>query len=161
MRVFADGVRQQVPRWILVILRLVLGPMWIGTGWYWLTRDNAALSMTTQITNVMDQGRPYGWYVPFLTNIVLPHAAVFAFLVTWGEFLVGISTTIGAATRFSSAVAMFLAFNYACLYGNDFFPSVGNWNYVWLHLILLLGAAGRAFGVDYWLHEERPGIPLW
>ncbi len=161
MSFITDSKQQKMPRWILLILRLVLGPMWIGTGWFWLTRDDAALSMTQQISGVLEQGRSYGWYEPFLTNVVLPNAGVFAFLVTWGEFLTGISTTLGAATRFSSCVAILIAFNYACLYGNNVFPSVGNWNYVWLHLILLLGAAGRSFGIDYWLHKERPNVPLW
>lgn len=52
--------------------------------------------MTQQIENVLESGRQYGWYEPFLRSVVLPNAGVFAFLVTWGEFLTGISTTFGA-----------------------------------------------------------------
>lgn len=32
MAFFSDSARQTIPRWILVLLRLVVGPMGIGTG---------------------------------------------------------------------------------------------------------------------------------
>ena len=161
MAFFQDSIRQTVPRWILLLLRVVVGTMWLGTGWYWVSHADAAGALTQQIENVMESGRHYGWYEPFLLGVVLPNAGVFAFLVTWGEFLTGISITFGAMTRFGSAVAIFLAVNYACLYGNSVFPEGGNWDYVWFHLILMIGAAGRSFGIDYWLHEKWPRVPLW
>ncbi len=150
----------QVPRALLVVIRLVQGPMWLGTGWYWLTADTAA-EMTQQISGVIESGRPYAFFLPFLEDTVLPYILVFAVLVTMGELFVGLSLTFGVATRLGAAVGMFLAFNYACLYGNTLLPVEGNWLYFCYLIPVLVGAAGRSFGLDYWLHQRWPHLPIW
>ncbi len=156
-----DSVDYRVSGMLLVLIRLVIGPMFIGTGMYWMRADNATLEMSGQIARVIESGRTIDWYVPFLENWVLPNAGLFAFLVTWGEFLTGISLTFGAATRFGAAVGMFLAVNYALLYGNPFYPPTGNWDYVWYLMVVLLGAGGRSFGVDTYLARRWPRCRLW
>lgn len=134
--------------------------MWIGTGWYWLHAD-AATEIGGQISGVIAQGRPYAFYLPFLQRVVLPHTTAFATVVTSCELLIGITLTLGMATRLGAAVGMILAANYACLYGNPLMPVGGNWLYVAYLLPVLLGAAGRSFGVDYWLHRRWPTSWLW
>ncbi len=156
-----DSVGYRVSGMLLVLIRLVLGPMFIGTGMYWIGADDAVLEMSNQIAGVVESGRTIGWYVPFLENRVLPNAGLFAFLVTWGEFLTGVSITFGAATRLGAAVGIFLAINYSLLYGNPFYPPSGNWDYVWYLTVLLLGAGGRSFGVDTYLARRWPRCPLW
>ncbi len=156
-----DSVDYQVSGTLLVLIRLVIGPMFIGTGMYWLGADDATREMSRQIAGVVESGRTIGWYVPFLEGWVLPNAGLFAFLVTWGELLTGISLTFGAATRFGAAVGIFLAINYALLYGNPFYPPSGNWDYVWYLAVLILGAGGRSFGVDTYLARRWPRCPLW
>ncbi len=150
----------QVPRALLVVIRLVQGPMWLGTGWYWLTADTAA-EMTQQISGVIESGRTYEFFLPFLEGTVLPYAPLFAVLVTMGELFVGLSLTFGVATRLGAAVGMFLAFNYACLYGNTLLPVEGNWLYFCYLIPVLVGAGGRSFGLDYWLHKRWPHLPIW
>ena len=157
---FRSSLTGQVPRALLVVIRLVQGPMWLGTGWYWLTTDTAA-EMTRQISGVVESGRPYAFFLPFLEDTVLPHVLVFAVLVTMGELFVGLSLTFGVATRLGAAVGMLLAFNYACLYGNTLLPVEGNWLYFCYLIPVLVGAAGRSFGLDYWLHRRWPRLPLW
>ena len=155
-----SSLGQQVPRALLVVIRLVQGPMWLGTGWYWLTADTAA-EMTRQISSVIESGRPYEFFLPFLEDTVLPHVPLFAVLVTMGELFVGLSLTFGVATRLGAAVGMFLAFNYACLYGNTLLPVEGNWLYFCYLIPVLIGAAGRSFGLDYWFHKRWPHLPIW
>ena len=156
-----DSVDYQVSGTLLVLIRLVIGPMFIGTGMYWLGADDATGEMSRQIARVVESGRTIGWYVPFLEGWVLPKAGLFAFLVTWGELLTGISITFGAATRLGAAVGIFLTINYSLLYGNPFYPPSGNWDYVWYLAVLLLGAGGRSFGVDTYLARRWPRCPLW
>ncbi len=156
-----ESVSSRIPGALLVLVRLVLGPMFIGTGSYWMGAEDATLEMSSQISAVLESGRTVGWYAPFLEGWVLPNVGLFAFLVTWGEFLTGVSITFGAATRFGAAVGIFLATNYAFLYGNTFFPAGGNWIYVWYLTVLLLGAGGRSFGVDTYLARRWPRCPLW
>ncbi len=157
---FQSSLAGQVPRALLVVIRLVQGPMWLGTGWYWLTADTAA-EMTRQISGVIESGRTYAFFLPFLEGTVLPYILVFAVLVTMGELFVGLSLTLGVATRLGAAVGMLLAFNYACLYGNTLLPVEGNWLYFCYLIPVLVGAAGRSFGLDYWLHKRWPHLPIW
>ena len=156
-----DSVGARIPGSLLVLVRMVIGPTFIGTGMYWMGAEDATGEMFNQISRVVESGRTVGWYTPFLEGWVLPNVGVFAFLVTWGEFLTGVSLTIGAATRFGAAVGIFLAVNYALLYGNSFFPVAGNWNYVWYLTAVLLGAGGRSFGVDTYLARRWPKCLLW
>ena len=155
-----SSLGEQVPRWLLVIIRIVQGPMWLSSGWYWLTADTTA-EMTQQISGVIESGRTYQFFVPFLEGVVLPYSPVFAFLVTAGELFVGVTLTLGLMTRLGAAVGMFLAFNYACLYGNTLLPVGGNWLYFCYLIPVLIGAAGRSFGIDYWLHRRWPHLPIW
>lgn len=162
LRVFwQDSVDRKIPGAMLLLIRFVIGPMFIGTGMYWMGAEDATGEMSNQIRGVVESGRTVGWYVPFLEGWVLPNVGLFAFLVTWGEFLTGVSLTFGAATRLGAAVGIFMAANYALLYNNDFFPAVGNWNYVWYLTIVLLAAGGRSFGVDTYLARRWPRCPLW
>ena len=155
-----NSLSARVPRALLVVIRLVQGPMWISTGWYWVRADTTA-EMTQQIGNVIESGRPYAFFLPFLEGTVLPWIPVFAFLVPMAELFVGLSLTFGAATRLGALVGMFLSFNYACLYGNPLLPIGGNWLYFFYLLPVLVGAAGRSFGADYWLHKRWPRLPIW
>ena len=141
-QIFLD-VQTVIPiRWLLVIIRIVQGPMWLSTGWYWLTADTTG-EMLQQISRVIESGRTYEFFVPFLEGVVLPYIPLFAFLVTVGELFVGVSLTLGLVTRLGAAVGMFLAFNYACLYGNTLLPIGGNWLDFCYLIPVLIGAAGE------------------
>src|SRR5207237_6970169 len=52
------------------------------------------------------------FYKPFLENVVVPNAAVFAPLVALGEFTVGVTLVLGLFTRLGAIVAMWLTLNY-------------------------------------------------
>lgn len=48
----------------------------------------------------------------FLLNFVVPHQAVFAELIAYGETLVGIALLLGLLTKIGAAGSIFLALNY-------------------------------------------------
>ena len=48
----------------------------------------------------------------FLVNVVIPHQAVFAELIAYGETLVGIALLFGLLTKVGAAGSMFLSANY-------------------------------------------------
>lgn len=39
---------------------------------------------------------PYPWYKDFLNSVAIPNSYLFALLTMWGEFLTGLSLTLGA-----------------------------------------------------------------
>jgi uncharacterized membrane protein YphA (DoxX/SURF4 family) len=94
--------------------------------------------------------------------IPLPNASVFAALVTWGELFVGITLVVGLVTRFSATLALVLTVNSMLAKGAWFWsPSSHNAAFAVISLALLIGAAGRTFGLDALLARRWPRSPLW
>ena len=123
-QIFLD-VQTVIPiRWLLVIIRIVQGPMWMSTGWYWLTADTTG-EMLQQISRVIESGRTYEFFVPFLEDVVLPY--------------------IPDSLRFSSPWALVRRGDvpHACLYGNTLLPIGGNWLDFCYLIPVLIGAAGE------------------
>lgn len=46
-----------------------------------------------------------GWYAAFLQHVVLPNAATFAYVITFGEILVGLGLLVGALTGIAPSSA--------------------------------------------------------
>lgn len=108
--------------WIWLILRLYAGWQWLTAGWgkinnpAW-TGENAgaALSGFVQHSLTLAEG-PHPavqpWYAWFLNNVVLPNAALWSFLVAWGEFLVGVALIVGIFTGIAALFGSFMNMNY-------------------------------------------------
>lgn len=149
-----------IPRTTLLILRLFVGLTWLFTGWNKITNDGGwASAMVESIDAMKEQAYPF--YRSFIDAVVLPNSEVFASLVTWGEFAVGVSLFFGIAARFGAGVGAFLSLNYALLQGRHLYLPGLDGTLFWAQLVLLMGAAGRALGVDRYLHRRWPGILLW
>jgi thiosulfate dehydrogenase (quinone) large subunit len=157
-----SGLLALPSRWVVVPLRLYLSTAFLDaltnkfgpgkwTGWLnWMPGY-----LADQIP------RAAAWYRPALAAVVLPHARLFAGLVSIGEVSVGFALLFGAGTRLAAAVGMFLTANYFLFNGlsvldesNDFAIMVGCF-------VVLLTAAGRTFGVDAFLARRWPDCPLW
>jgi thiosulfate dehydrogenase [quinone] large subunit len=52
------------------------------------------------------------WYAWFLQNIVIPNAGFFAYLVTFGEVLVGVALILGLLTGIAAFFGLFMNMNY-------------------------------------------------
>ena len=104
----------------------------------------------------------HGFYRGFVESVVLVHPALFANLVLVGELLVGLALLTGTVTRLAAGVAMFMTLNYMFGTGAWFWtPSSNNAAFFFIALILILGSAGRAFGVDYFLAQKWPKAGIW
>jgi thiosulfate dehydrogenase [quinone] large subunit len=94
--------------------------------------------------------------------VVLPNAQLFATLVTWGELLAGVSLILGLMTRLSATVALLLTLNYMLAKGAWPWTSSSNdAAFAAISLALLIGAAGRTFGLDSILAKRWPRSALW
>ncbi len=104
----------------------------------------------------------HGFYRGFLHAVVIPRAPLVAGFIIVGEFLVALSLILGIATRLGAGLAMFLVLNYMLLKGAWFWtPSSNDAAFFVIGLVVMLGAAGRAFGIDYLLAARWPRIGLW
>ena len=102
------------------------------------------------------------FYREFLQEVVLPNARVFAVLVTSGELLVGVLLIVGLLTRLSATVALLLTLNYMLAKGAwPWTPSSNDAAFAAISLALVIGAAGRTFGMDSMLAKRWPRSALW
>lgn len=96
----------------LAALRVYLGLVWFTYGsskfeQNWAGGQREFLSAVTDAAK--GTGEPFR---SFLIDVVIPHQAVFAQLIAFGETLVGISLIFGLLTRAGAAGAIFLSANY-------------------------------------------------
>jgi thiosulfate dehydrogenase [quinone] large subunit len=94
----------------------------------------------------------------FITDVVVPNAVFFSYLVAWSEFLIGLSLIAGCLTRVSAAFAWFHNLN---IYLAIAIPSGGaqlaiNRLYLVLHILFVIASAGRSWGLDGLLHRRFP-----
>jgi thiosulfate dehydrogenase (quinone) large subunit len=144
------------PVWLLV--RVYVGWQWLGSGWGkvsgegWLTNDGVALrSFWDRIVQVPEQGRPpitFGWYRDFI-QFMLDNEwyTWFAWVIAWGELLVGLALIMGALTGIAALSGAFLNFNFML-------AGTASTNPVLFLLAVLLVLAWKVsgrIGVDRWL----------
>ncbi|WP_235848920.1 MULTISPECIES: DoxX family protein [Bacillaceae] len=92
--------------WIWLILRLYLGWAWLTAGWGkvgaegW-TGANAGAAVEGYMGGALaraGEGDVAVWYAWFLETVVIPNATPFAYMVAWGEVLVGLGLIAGLLT---------------------------------------------------------------
>ncbi len=105
--------------------------------------------------------RMFPFYHKFLKEIVLPHVATFAMLVTVAELGLGLALIIGLVVRVTAPLTILLCANYLLATWHLGFPyTILNVLFLVSLLVLALSGAGRCLGVDQALHERLPEIPL-
>ncbi len=100
-------------------------------------------------------GTPHAWYKAWLTDVVIPHEHVVAVLVTLGETLAGVALLLGALTRFSAGVGIFMVGNYLFAKGWPNPAASHDKDFIILLLVILIGGAGQYWGLDGWWRKRR------
>jgi thiosulfate dehydrogenase (quinone) large subunit len=143
----------------LTLLRVYLGIVFLLTAAIRLQSDSTP-EFGHFIQEVAMERSP-DFYRDFLEEIVLPNAALFGLLATWGSVLLGSLLVLGLLTRLSAAAALLLALN--CMLAKAAWREP--WNseaaYAAISLALMIGAAGRTWGLDTLLAKRRPRSPFW
>ncbi len=155
--------------WLWLIIRLYVGYEWLASGWDKMTGYSISLGSFGQASS----GGPWvfsshdgtaikgfvagalaqtkganpavqGWYAAFLHTFVLPNAALFAYLITFGEVLVGIALILGLLTGIAAFFGVFLNLNYLLAGTVSTNPILG-----FLALFLILAwRIGGYYGLD-------------
>lgn len=151
---FADT--RMAPVWL--IIRVYLGYLWLMAGWGKLTdpagvwigsKSGAAITGFAQGAMAQTTGEHpavTGWYAGFLESVVVPNAALFAYLVTFGEILVGLGLIFGLFTGIAAFFGGFMnaSFIFAGTAGaNPLMFILATW------LVLAWRVAGH-WGLDRW-----------
>lgn len=156
----AEILQGILARAALVLLRVYLGAVFLIAALPKLQGDFTPGLIGFLERVALQKGHMF--YQEFIRQVVLPHAAFFAALVTSGEFLVGVLLILGLLTRLASIVVLILAVNYMFAKGAWFWsPSSNDAAFAIISVALLIGAAGRTLGLDALLVRRWPRSPLW
>jgi thiosulfate dehydrogenase [quinone] large subunit len=158
--------------WLWLLVRLYVGYEWLTAGWEKLT----GRSITFETFGKVADGGPWlltgheghsihsfvnsalahangahpavqTWYAAFLQHVVLPNATAFAYLVSLGEFLVGMGLLLGAFTGVAALFGVFLNMNYMLAGSLSINPIL-----VILGILLVLAwRISGYYGLDRWL----------
>ena len=100
------------PFWLLV--RLYVGYEWLIAGWSKLNNpagvwvgEKAGTAVAGFVQGALaktagEHPDVTGWYATFLREVALPNSAAFAYVVTFGEILVGVALIVGLLTGLSA-----------------------------------------------------------
>lgn len=145
-----------------LIVRFYVGYEWLTAGWEKLTGHSISFGVASKsglwvfsghdgaaiqgfVAGAVAQAKGanpavQGWYASFLQSFVLPHAALFAYVITFGEVLVGIALILGLLT----GIAAFMNLNYILAGAVSTNPILG-----FLALFLILAwRVGGYYGLD-------------
>lgn len=151
-----------ISRALLVVPRIYVGVILFISDLGKLTRDNPFADEMIRFLRGVTTRRASAPYLHFVQQIVIPHASLFSYLIMTGEAFAAISLLTGTLTRVGAAVAGFLFLNYMLAEGRMFWsPDSEDAALIFITLLLLLGRAGRVWGIDSYLAKRWSNSPLW
>jgi uncharacterized membrane protein YphA (DoxX/SURF4 family) len=150
-----------VPRALLLFLRFHLAVILLLTVTGKLVRPAPfRVEMLDFVERVMPKTIPP--YHAFLQNVVIPNATLFSILVMIGELTAGLLLLTGTCTRAGALITMLLVLNFMLAKGRWFWsPDNVDAADFFSALVVMLGAAGRVWGVDAILAKRWPRCWLW
>jgi thiosulfate dehydrogenase [quinone] large subunit len=90
------------------------------------------------------------WYASFLSSVVLPNVHAWSYLISWGEFLVGLALILGIFTGIAAFFGSFMNMNYLLAGAVSTNPIL---LIIAVFLILAWKTAGW-WGLDRWVLSE-------
>ncbi len=106
------------PMWFVV--RMEVGAEWLLAGWEkiqspaWGTSGKAISGFVAGALAKTSGPNPavQGWYAWFLQHMVQPNPALWSFLITYGEFAVGLGVLLGVLTGIAAGFGVLMNLNY-------------------------------------------------
>lgn len=137
------------------VVRMYVGAAWLLAGWEkiisaaWGTSGIALKGFAAGALAKSSGANPavQGWYAWFLQHVVLPNVGVFSFLITWGEFAVGLGILLGILTGIAAGFGVLMNLNYLLAGTVSINPILG---VLGLFLVISWRVCGW-IGFDQWL----------
>lgn len=108
--------------WIWLPIRLYVGWQWLQAGWSKLNNpvwigNKAGVAISGFVSGALtktggEHPDVQGWYAWFLERLVLTNPKFWSYLVTIGEFLVGVALILGILTSIAAFFGGFMNMNY-------------------------------------------------
>ncbi len=123
----------------------------VGSPWVFSGHDGLGLSFFFKGAIAQTTGAHpavQGWYAWFLQNIALPNAGFFAYVITFGEILVGLGLIFGVLTGIAAFFGVFMNMNFILAGAISINPIIGG---LAIFLVLAWRVAGYYGGDRYLL----------
>jgi thiosulfate dehydrogenase [quinone] large subunit len=156
--------------WLWLIVRVYAGYEWFAAGFEkltgtsisigtfgqksspWVFTAHTGAAMKGFVNGALAQStgahaNVQGWYGNFLKTFVLPHPALWSYLITFGELAVGLGLIFGVLTGIAAFFGVFMNLNYVLAGAVSTNPILG---FLGLFLILAWRIAGY-YGADRYL----------
>jgi len=139
--------------WPITLLRVYTGVFFLYYGFGKIRNPDFADGLAGFVSGNLD--KCFGFIRPFLESVVLPNNGIFAFLVAWGEFLIGGALIVGLATRYASIAGALLVAAFWFTKGQGFLAAQ-NHDSIWFVIFVVLAAihAGRMHSLDAKLSDR-------
>lgn len=139
--------------WPVAALRVYAGIFFTYNGFGKIVNDKFVDGMVGFLRGRADQSPEF--YRAFVESVVIPNKALFAGLVSFGEFAIGLALILGLATRYAAVAGALLVTNFWLAKGQGVLDGT-NHDVVWLviFLVLALVPAGRIAGLDDGLSDR-------
>jgi len=151
----ASGWAAHMPGIALAVARLYVGYWLVMTGIAKIQRGFLQGGVLLPQLQRFAEGTPHAWYKEWLATVVIPHEHLFAVLTSLGETLAGAALILGAMTRWSASVGIFMVGNYLLAKGWANPAAAHDKDFLILLLVVFIGAAGEYWGVDGWRSRRR------
>ena len=143
--------------WIWLVVRLYLAYEWLSAGleklgsssWVGAKAGTALAGFAKGGAAEATGAHPavQAWYASFLNGFVIPNAAVFSYVVTFGEILVGVGLAVGALTGVAALFGIVMNANYMLAGSVSTNPILA---FLAIFIVLAWRNAGW-IGLDRWL----------
>lgn len=153
---FADT--RMAPVWL--VARVYLGVLWLLAVWgkltdpAWLGSERGAavagFAKGAIAQTAGEHPQVTGWYAGFLQNFVVPNAAVFSYLIVFGEIFIGLALILGLFTGIAAFFGGFMNASFI-------FAGTAGANPLMFILAIFLALAWRVAG--YW-GLDRWALPM-
>ncbi len=133
--------------WPITVLRVYTGVFFLKYGYGKLTNPDFADGLAGFVSGNLE--KCFGFMRAFLESVVLPNSALFGFMVTWGELLLGVCLILGLATRYAAIAGAFMVAMFWFTKGQSLLDAQ-NHDAIWFVILVTLAAvhAGRVHSLD-------------
>lgn len=137
----------KINTWPIALLRIYTGLFFLYFGFGKIIRGNFDEGLTGFVNSRLENS--VGFFKPFLESVVLPNASAFAFVVAWGELLLGLTLIVGLATRYASIAGAIMVAAFWLTKGQGIFDAQ-NHDVIWFFILVVLAGlhAGRTMSLD-------------
>jgi len=147
------------PKLALALLRVGTGVMFLMACWPKVSAGGGWGQRMVGFINFQENTPE--WYRGFLDSVVIPNADLFGFFTAYGELALAIALILGVFTRPALIVGVFMVINYMLTKGGAFWvPTNHDSFYFMVMLALLFQQPGKFLGLDSWLSEKFPKLPI-